>query len=77
MSVARFPVVARLDNAGGNVQGTVLIDRETNMFSVRRHKSHRVYTVPLGMVATMVVERIILNELNDKKKAKKAARRAR
>jgi hypothetical protein len=77
MSVARFPVYSQLDSAGGSQKGTVEIDRETKMVTVRPHKKHRVYTMPLDMVATMICQRIILNELHDEKKAKKAAKRTR
>lgn len=77
MSVSRFPVYSQLDSAGGSQRGTVEIDRETKMLTVRPHRKHRTYTMPLDMVATMVCQRIILNELHEQKKAKKAAKRSR
>lgn len=77
MSTARFPVVAHLDGAGGTKQGTVEVDRETKMFRVRPKRSHRVYELPLAMVATMVCRQVIMGEAIEKQKAKKAARKAR
>jgi len=77
MSVARFPVVAHLDGAGGKKKGTVEIDRDTNMLSVRPYRSHRTYDMPLEMVATMVCQRILTNEVMEKQRAKKAAKRSR
>jgi len=77
MTVARFPVYSQLDGAGGAQRGAVEIDRQTRMVTVRPHKKRRVYTMSLDMVADMICKRIILNELHEQKKAKKAARRAR
>lgn len=75
MSVARFPVVAHLDGAGGVKPGTVEIDRETKMFRVRPKRQHRVYELPLGVVATMVCRQVLIGEELDRRKAKKAARK--
>lgn len=76
MTTARFPVNAHFDGAGGMQKGSVEIDRETKMFSARRHRSHRTYSMPLSVVADMVVRAIILSELAEKKKAKKPFRRS-
>jgi hypothetical protein len=70
MRRARFKVIDTLDNAGGVQKGTVEIDRTNNLLIVRPYRKHRTYTMPLGMVATMVCRRIILNELAEKRKAK-------
>ena len=75
MAIARFPVVAHLDSAGGKQKGTVEIDRESGLFSVRPHRRQRKFTMPLSMVADMVVQRIVHNELQEKKRAKKAHRK--
>jgi hypothetical protein len=78
MSVARFPVTGRLDWGAGHHAGTVLINRENGDFSVRPRGRRRLYTMPIGIVATMVCEAIVRSELAEKralKKAKKAGRR--
>jgi hypothetical protein len=78
MSVARFPVTGTLDFGGGRHAGSVLIDRASGDFSVRPRGRRRLYTMPLGVVATMVCEAIVRSELAEKralKKAKKAGRR--
>lgn len=74
--LARFKVSGRLDGAGGLQQGTVLIDRAAGLLHVRPLRRRRFYTMPLSMVADMVCQRIILNELADKRAAaKKKGRR--
>ena len=70
---AHFRVVARMDNAGGTQEGTVTVDRDAGLVSVRPLRGRRTYTMPLSMVADMICQRIILNEVHD---ARKAARRA-
>lgn len=72
---ARFPVIGRLDRAGGVTRGTVTIDRSTLIFAVRAHKKHRVYSMPLSTVADMVCRTIIVAEHREKRAAKRARRR--
>jgi len=75
MTTARFPVYSRLDGAGGSQRGTVLIDRASGLVTVRPLRKKRTYTMPLAMVADLICARIITNELNEKKAAKKAAKK--
>jgi hypothetical protein len=77
MSVARFPVTGTLDYGGGRHQGTVLIDRENGDFHVRPKGRRRLYTMPIGVVATMVCEAIVRSELREKQALKKAKRTGR
>jgi hypothetical protein len=75
MSIARFRVVGRLDMASRPTIGTVTIDRGANLFSVRPLRRRRIYTLPLDVVAGMVVRSLILTEVREKRAAKKKARR--
>lgn len=70
MSVARFKVLGQLDGAGGLMPGTVEIDREAGLFSVRPHGRRKKYTLPLGAVATMVCQIIVRQELAERRAAK-------
>jgi len=74
---AHFRVEARFDAAGGKQEGTVTVDRDAGLVHVRPLRAQRVYTMPLDMVADMICQRIVLNEVRDQKIAKKAARKAR
>lgn len=77
MSVARFPVTGTLDGAGARSRGTVTIDRETNMFSVRPLRRKKTYDLSLDAVATMVCRAIILAEHREKRALKKAKKSGR
>jgi len=77
MAKARFKVMGALDGAAGVRSGTVIIERDCGLFHVRPARRRRLYTMPLSMVADMVCKRIILNELHEKKAAKKAKRKVR
>ncbi len=57
----RIPVTGRLDNAGAEQRGTVVIERDTGLITVRPLGKRRTYTLPLGDVATMICERVIRN----------------
>lgn len=74
MSKAKFVVTARMDSAGGLQKGTVEIDRESGLVTIRPMGKHRTYTAPLSTVADIICQRIILNEMADSKRAKKASR---
>lgn len=79
MRLARFKVFGRLDGAGGAKAGTILIDRAAGLLHVRPLRRRRVYTMPLSMVADMVCQRILMNEVAEKRasRAKKKGRRGR
>ena len=70
MSTARFDVVTHLDGAGGKKKGTVSIDRDTNMVSVRPHRSHRTYDMSLEAVATIICRHILMEESRTAKQSK-------
>ena len=75
MGTARFRVCAQLDSAGGVVEGTVTIDRESGLVEIRPLRSHRVYRTTLANMATTACRTIIYNELMDQRAQKKRARR--
>lgn len=75
MSVARFTVTAQLDSAGGKKKGTVTIDRETGVVTVRPHRSHAVYHAKLDEIADMIVKKAIASGFERVFEPKKAARR--
>ncbi len=77
MSVARFRVEALLEDASRPAAGTVYIERGAGLFSVRQLRRHRLYTLPLAKVASMVVRSIIAAEVREKRATKAARRRAR
>ena len=54
MSTAKFRVRGQLDGAGGPKDGTVEINRETGVLTVRPLHSRTAYEVPLNDVATWV-----------------------
>lgn len=76
MTVARFPVVASLDGAGGKKKGTVEIDRETNLVRVRPFRSRRTYDMSMEAIATIICRHVVMVEAQEKK-AKKAFRKHR
>jgi hypothetical protein len=76
LSVARFRVVARLDMASRESEGTVTINRVAGLFSVRPLRRRREYTLPLATVAGMVCGAIIVAEAREKRTARAARRRA-
>lgn len=61
--LARFKVIARLDMASTPISGTVTIDRDAGLFSVRPKGRRQEYTLPLADVADMVVHRLIQAEV--------------
>ena len=71
MSVAKFKVVGRLDMASRPSVGTVLIDRQAGLFSVRPLRRHKMYTLPLSSVAELVCRSIIAAEVREKKAKRK------
>lgn len=74
MSVAKFVVEAQLDSAGGKKKGTVSIDRETGIVTVRPIRSHTVYHAKLSDIADRIVKEALLaghSERFDPKKMKR------
>lgn len=74
MSVTRLKVSGQFDKAGGPRPGTVEIDRSLSLFRVRPLRSRETYTLPLSVVAEMVVHRIILGDAASKQKVKRVKR---
>lgn len=70
----RYPIVAVLDESRAQ-SGTVLIDRSAGLFSVRPLRRRRVYTLPLALVASIVVTRIVKAELAEARRAKDKGRK--
>lgn len=75
MSRARFNVIGRLDNAGRVQEGTVTIDRSSGIFTVRAKRRRRVFELPLGTVATLVVQSISQAEARERRRQKRRPRR--
>ncbi len=73
--VAHFRVLGQLDMAGGVVPGKVDVDPNAGTFAVRPLRRHRVYTLPLSVVATMVCKAIVLAEAREKRAAKSKGRK--
>lgn len=76
MSVARFKTIGQFDQS--YVQsGTVEIDRDANLISVRPKGRRRTYTLPLSTVAEIICWRVIRAELLEKKREKAKNRKLR
>lgn len=74
MSVAKFIVEAQLDGAGGKKKGTVSIDRETGIVTVRPIHSRAVYHAKLSDIADRIVKEALMAghvERFDPKKARR------
>lgn len=71
MTTARFKVYWHFD---GTTQGTVEIDRNVGTFTVRPHRRHTAYELPLAFVAQVVAERVIKAEAFRKRMEKSKAR---
>jgi hypothetical protein len=56
-------ITAYLELASHESEGTVTVDRDHNLFSVRPLHGRRVYELPLNKVAEMVVRDIIMSEV--------------
>lgn len=67
--LSRFPVVARL-RAGGPCEGSVLIERACGLIHVRPKRARKLYTLPLSVVAEMIVYRVVKAELAEKRRLK-------
>jgi hypothetical protein len=60
MTTARFPIYWNFD---GTKQGTVSINRQAGTFTVRAHRRHKAYELPLAFVAEIVAVRCIKAEV--------------
>jgi hypothetical protein len=69
-----YPIVAVLDESRAQ-SGTVLIDRAAGLFSVRPLRRRRMYTLPLALVASIVVSRIVRAEIEEARRAKDKGRK--
>lgn len=72
---SRFRIFERLDLASQAQQGTVTIDRQQGLFSVRPLRRRRIYALPLAFVARMVCRHVIQLELAEKRAARRKAGR--
>jgi hypothetical protein len=75
-----FKIIAQLDQASRLTPATITIERlpgaSGGLFCVRPYKRRRVYTMPLDAIADWIVRRTLVAEVNEKRQAKKARRRA-
>jgi hypothetical protein len=72
MSRAIFRFYGRIDGA---TEGTVTIDRETDLVSVRPLRRRRVYELPLAWVANAVLSKVVKVELAEKRRLKPRRKR--
>lgn len=59
MSVAHFDVDTVIDRAFKQ-KGTVSIDRDTGVVTIRAAHGRRTYTTTLNQIATLIVQRLIM-----------------
>lgn len=74
---AHFKVIGRLDHAARVQEGTLSIDRDSGVVTVRPKRRRKVYLCTLDKLADMIVQRNIIAERLEKARQKAAARRAR
>lgn len=53
-----IPVIGKLDGCGQMQRGTVIIERDAGLFTVRRRHCKTTYSLPLSTVADLVVLRV-------------------
>lgn len=75
MSSAKFVIEAQFDSAGGKKKGTVLINRETGVISIRPFQSQRVYHAKLHEVVDRIVKEALMAGHADRFDPKKARRK--
>jgi hypothetical protein len=69
MAIARFKTMGQFDQS--YIQhGTIEIDRNADLISVRPKGRRRTYTLPLSAVAEIICWRVIRAELLEKKREK-------
>lgn len=69
MSIARFKTIGQFDQSYMQ-HGTVEVDRDHNLISVRPKGRRRTYTLPLSAVAEIICWKVIRAELAEKKRQK-------
>lgn len=67
----RFQVIGQFGFRPRITRGTVTIDRDSGIFTVRPHKSRRTYSVALSLVAEIISERVAKAEIRIAAKEKK------
>jgi hypothetical protein len=70
VSEAHFEVETVLDRSFKQ-KGTVTINRDSGLVTIRPFRSHKAYVVPLNDVATMIVQRAIIQEVRENRKPRK------
>jgi len=75
MSVAKFRARGRFVMATVDTDAEVVIDRGTNLFTVRPLRSKRLYALPLSTVAEMVVWKLTKLEIASAKRKSKAEKK--
>lgn len=69
---ARFHVFERLDAASTPQHGTLTIDRESGLCSVRPKRRRRTFDLPLSFVARMICRHVLMAELAEKRATRRA-----
>lgn len=69
----RIKVMATLDNRP--VETTLVIDRDTQVISVRPFRRRRTYDLTLAWVARAIYRKVVMTEVAEKKATKKQAKK--
>ena len=77
MKNAKFKIAGKLDSAGGYCEGTCVIERATGVVQIRRSRARRVFLTTLSAMCDTAVQRQIMQEVRERKAAKKKSRRGR
>ena len=78
MGVVRFKVFGTGQNSfNGQLEATVTIDRGNNLVTVRPKRMHKTYTMRLEDLARGIIYKVVVAELQEKKKAKAAKKKIR
>ncbi len=72
-----FAVVGKLDGCGQLQRGTVIIERDAGLFTVRRRHCKKTFTLPLSTVADLVCLRVARAEVFAKRIERARLRAAR
>jgi len=68
VSKARFFVEGHFDKQNGLPQkATIIIDRDSGLFTLRIHKRHTAQVLPLSAIAEMVYRKVIATEVAEAK----------
>jgi len=71
MTTAKFKVFSGGKHFDGEAEASVVINRDSNLISVRPKGRHRTYELRLEDIAQIIIERIIKAEVREKKMAKR------